>query len=304
MITLEDVRGAAERLAPYIHRTPVLTSESLDRLLGRELLFKGEHLQKTGSFKVRGALNAALQLGGPRGLVTLSSGNHAQGVAFASRVLGVPCAVVMYEDASETKKAAVRSYGAQVVDEGVTRLNGEERVRALAAERGYHYIHAYDDLQVMAGQGTQALELIGQVEAPDAVLVAVGGGGMISGIATVVQAVWPGTRVIGVEPETGDDTRRSLLAGERVRLAAPPRTVADGVQTMMPGALTFPVVQARVHEVLAVREESIVEAQRLMMRHLKQVVEPTAGLPLAPLLEGIELPHRLGVFVCGGNWLP
>lgn len=304
MITLEDVRGAAGRLAPHIHRTPVLSSGSLDRLLDRELLFKGEHLQKTGSFKVRGALNAALQLGAPRGLVTLSSGNHAQGVAFSSRVLGVPCVVVMYEDASETKKAAVRSYGATVVDEGVTRLNGEARVQAIAAERGFHYIHAYDDAHVMAGQGTQALEFTEQADAPDAVLVAVGGGGMISGIATVIKAVWPGTRVIGVEPEAADDTRRSLLAGRRIRLDAPPRTVADGVQTMMPGALTFPVVQRSVDEVLAVREESILEAQRLMMRHLKQVVEPTAGLTLAPLLEGAELPRRLGLFVCGGNWLP
>ncbi len=304
MITLEDVHGAAARLAPHIHRTPVLSSRSLDRLLDRELLFKGEHLQKTGSFKVRGALNAALQLQGARGLVTLSSGNHAQGVAFAARVLGVPCVVVMYEDASETKKTAVRSYGATVVDEGVTRLNGEERVRTIAAERGFHYIHAYDDPHVMAGQGTQALEFTEQTDAPDAVLVAVGGGGMISGIATVVKTVWPGTRVIGVEPAVADDTRRSLLAGERLRLDAPPRTVADGVQTMMPGALTFPVVQRHVDEVLAVREESIVEAQRLMMRHLKQVVEPTAGLPLAPLLEGVPLPRRLGVFVCGGNWLP
>ncbi|GGL94667.1 serine/threonine dehydratase [Deinococcus aerolatus] len=272
--------------------------------MSRELLFKSEHLQKTGSFKVRGALNAALQLDGPRGLVTLSSGNHAQGVAFSSRVLGVPCVVVMYEDASETKKAAVRSYGATVVDEGVTRLNGEERVRAIAAERGFHYIHAYDDAQVMAGQGTQALEFTEQTGAPEAVLVAVGGGGMISGIATVIKAVWPGTRVIGVEPAAADDTRRSLLAGRRIRLEAPPRTVADGVQTMMPGALTFPVVQKYVDEVLAVREESILEAQRLMMRHLKQVVEPTAGLTLAPLLEGAELPRRLGLFVCGGNWLP
>ncbi|GEM48889.1 threonine/serine dehydratase [Deinococcus cellulosilyticus] len=303
-IRLQDIQEAALRLKPHVHRTPVLSSETLNLLCGRKLFFKAEHLQKTGSFKVRGAMNAALQLQAPRGLLTRSSGNHAQGVAFAARTLGLPCTVVMYEDASEVKKQAVRSYGATVVDAGVTHLNADQKVQELMDQTGFTFIHAYENLQVMAGQGTQALELIGQMEAPDAVLVAVGGGGMISGIATVLKSLWPDTQVIGVEPELGNDAQQSLRAGRRVSLAAPPETLADAVRPMSPGVLTFPVMQRLVDDILTVQEETILQAQHLMMRHLKQVVEPTAALPLAAVLEHFHLPERLALFVCGGNWLP
>lgn len=303
MIELPDIQAAAERIAPYIHRTPVFSSRTLDAGLGHTLLFKGEHLQKTGSFKVRGALNAALQAGKVPGLVALSSGNHAQGVAYAARVLGVPATIFMYDDSTDLKREAVRAYGAEVRD--FPRADGDQHARDYAAQTGFHFIHPYDNLHVMAGQGTQALELTQQVEeAPDAVLVAVGGGGMISGIATVIRAVWPHTKIYGVEPEIADDVRQSLAAGVRVRLPAPPPTIADGVRSLSVGELTFPVVQARVDGILTASEDSIRSAHRLMLTHLKQVVEPTAALPIAPLLEGAELPERLGVFVCGGNWLP
>lgn len=304
MITLQDVQEAARRIKPHVHRTPILSSETLNLLCDRELFFKAEHLQKTGSFKVRGAVNAALQLPSPRGLLTRSSGNHAQGVAFAARTLGIPCVVLMSENASEVKKQAVRSYGATVIDAGVTHLNVDQKVEELQVQTGYPFIHPYENLHVMAGQGTQALEITGQMEAPDAVLVAVGGGGMISGIATVLKSLWPETKVIGVEPASGNDAQLSLRAGHRVTLPAQPVTVADAVLPVTPGALTFPVMQRLVDDILTVQEETILQAQTLMMRHLKQVVEPTGALPLAAVLEHPELPKRLALFVCGGNWLP
>lgn len=304
MLELADVQAAADRIARHIHRTPVLSSRTLNERLGRTLLFKGEHIQKTGSFKVRGALNAALQVpSGTPGLVALSSGNHAQGVAYAARVLGVPATIFMYDDSTDLKRQAVRAYGAQVMDS--PRADGDVHARQYAAQHGFHFIHPYDDPQVMAGQGTQGLEFTEQVQdAPDAVLIAVGGGGMISGIATAVKAVWPDTRVIGVEPALADDARQSLLTGQRVKLDAPPLTIADGVRSLSVGQLTFPVMQARVDEIITASEDAIQEAHRLMMGHLKQLVEPTAALPIAPLLEGANLPERLGVFICGGNWLP
>ncbi|GIW32152.1 MAG: serine/threonine dehydratase [Meiothermus sp.] len=304
MLSLQDIQDAARRIAPYIHRTPVFTSQGLDKLLGRQFFFKAEHLQKTGSFKARGALNAALQLQNPRGLIAVSSGNHAQGVAYAAQVIGVPSLVVMPEDASPTKKAATRAYGAEVYDQGVTVENREQVVRALAEEMGYALIHPFDDFRVMAGQGTQALELLQQVPDLDAVLVAVGGGGLISGIATVIKSLRPECEVIGVEPETANDAQQSLRVGVRVKLMQAPKTVADGVRTMVIGEKTFPVMQHHVDRILTVPDEVTLEAQRLMMQRLKQVVEPTAGLALGPALMNYDLPRRVAVIVCGGNWMP
>ncbi|WP_027892747.1 threonine/serine dehydratase [Calidithermus chliarophilus] len=304
MISLEHVQAAARRIAPYVHRTPVLTSRDLDRMFGKELFFKAEHLQKTGSFKARGAVNAALQLQNPKGIIAVSSGNHAQGAAYAARVIGVPALVVMPQDASETKKAATRAYGAEVFDEGVTVENREEVVRQKAAELGYSLIHPFDDYAVMAGQGTQALELLEQVEGLEAVLVAVGGGGLISGIATVVKHLRPECEVIGVEPENANDAQQSLQVGTRIKLMGAPKTVADGVRTLVVGERTFPVMQNHVDRILTVPDAVTLEAQRLMMSRLKQVVEPTAGLALGPVLMDYELPKRIAVIVCGGNWMP
>ncbi|MDW8426699.1 MAG: threonine/serine dehydratase, partial [Meiothermus sp.] len=284
MMTLEHIQAAARRIAPYIHRTPVFTSQGLDRKLGKRLFFKAEHLQKTGSFKARGALNAALQLSNPKGLIAVSSGNHAQGVAYAAQVVGVPALVVMPADASPTKKAATRAYGAEVYDQGVTVENREEVVRRLALETGYELIHPFDDVRVMAGQGTQALELLEQVPELEAVLVAVGGGGLISGIATVIKTLRPECEVIGVEPEGANDAQQSLQVGVRVKLMQAPKTVADGVRTLVIGEHTFPVMQNHVDRILTVPDEVTLQAQRLMMERLKQVVEPTAGLALGPVL--------------------
>lgn len=304
MLTLPEVLAASQRIAPHIHRTPVLTSRGLDALLGKRLFFKAEHLQKTGSFKARGALNAALELRNPKGLIAVSSGNHAQGVAYAAGILRVPALVVMPSDASPTKKAAARAYGAEVYDQGVTVENREAVAEKLAEETGYTLIHPFDDLRVMAGQGTLALELLEQAPTLEAVLVAVGGGGLISGVATVVKALRPEVEVIGVEPETANDAQQSLQAGRRVSLPQAPKTVADAVRTLAVGERTFPVIQRHVDRILTVPDEVTLQAQRLMMERLKQVVEPTAGLALGPVLMGYPLPQRVAVVVCGGNWMP
>ena len=304
MLSLEDVYAAAERIEPYLHRTPILTSRSLDKLFGRRIFLKGEHLQKTGSFKSRGALNAALQLDNPKGLIAVSSGNHAQGVAYAAQVLGVPALVVMPEDASSFKKKAAQAYGAKVFDQGITVANREETVRKLAEETGYSLIHPFNDERVAAGQGTIGLELAGQLPDIEAVLVAVGGGGLISGIATALKALAPQVQVIGVEPQLADDATRSFAKGERVGLDSAPKTVADGVRTLMLGDRTWPVIKEKVDRFATVPEEAILEAQRLLLAYTKQVVEPTGALPLAPLLTGTDLPERVAVVICGGNWLP
>lgn len=304
MLSLQDIQTARQRIAPYVHQTPVLTSENLDHLLGKKLFFKAEHLQKTGSFKSRGAVNAALQLSAPRGVIGVSSGNHAQGVAYAAQVIGVPAVVVMPEDASETKKISTRAYGAEVFDQGVTVANREQIMREKAEELGYEIIHPFNDERVMAGQGTQALELLEQIPDLEAVLVAVGGGGLIAGIATVIKSLRPECEVIGVEPETANDAQQSLAQGIRVQLLNAPKTVADGVRTMLIGDKTFPVMQNYVDRIITAPDEVTLEAQRLMMSRLKQVVEPTAGLAFAPLLMDYDLPKRVAVIVCGGNWLP
>ncbi|WP_234555000.1 threonine/serine dehydratase [Thermus caliditerrae] len=303
---LADIYAALRRIRPYIHRTPLLTSRLLDELLGKRLFLKAEHLQKTGSFKARGALAKALTLENPKGLLAVSSGNHAQGVAYAAQVLGVKALIVMPEDASPFKKQATRAYGAEVVDQGVRVENREEVARALQEETGYAFLHPFDDPLVMAGQGTAGLELMAQAAGlgvfPEAVLVPVGGGGLIAGVATAVKALAPTTLVLGVEPEGADDARRSLERGEIVRLQEAPRTRADGVRTLALGRHTFPILQRRVDAILPVSEEAILEAERLLFTRTKQVVEPTGALPLAAVLaHGEKLPQTLALLLSGGN---
>jgi len=305
-VELAEIHAAYRRIRPYIHRTPLLTSRLLDELLGKRLLLKAEHLQKTGSFKARGALSKALALENPKGLLAVSSGNHAQGVAYAARILGVKALIVMPEEASPYKKEAARAYGAQVVDQGVTVENREEVARALLEETGYAFIHPFDDPLVMAGQGTAGLELMAQAGEmglfPEAVLVPVGGGGLIAGVATAVKAFSPSTLVLGVEPEGADDARRSLEKGEIVRLSQAPQTRADGVRTLALGQHTFPILKRKVDAILTVSEEAILEAERLLFTRTKQVVEPTGALPLAAVLEhGERLPQVLALLLSGGN---
>ncbi|WP_022798938.1 threonine/serine dehydratase [Thermus islandicus] len=303
---LAQIHAAFRRIAPYTHRTPLLTSRLLDEFFGKRLLLKAEHLQKTGSFKARGALSKALTLENPKGLLAVSSGNHAQGVAYAARVLGVRALVVMPEEASPLKKAAARAYGAEVVDRGVTPKNREEVARALVEETGYAFLHPFDDPLVMAGQGTVGLELLAQAGRrgvfPEAVLVPVGGGGLLAGVAAAVKALSPETLVLGVEPEAADDARRSLEAGRIVRLTEVPRTRADGVRTLSLGERPFAVIREKVDGILAVSEEAILEAERLLLTRTKQGVEPTGALPLAAVLEhGAGLPGTLALVLSGGN---
>jgi len=305
MIELKDVYAAWRRIRPHLHETPVVTSRRLDAETGKRLYFKAEPFQKTGSFKSRGALNKALLLERPRGLVAASSGNHAQGVAYAAGVLGVPAVIVMPEDAVAVKKEAVRAYGAELVTEGVTVENREQVARRIAEERGFAFIHPFDDEAVMAGQGTLGLELMTQVRELEAVLVPVGGGGLISGVATAVKALDEGVRVIGVEPAAAPDAAMSFAKGERVCLKEAPRTIADGVRTLCLGARTFEVIRRRVDAILTVSEEAIREAQARFITRTKVFAEPTGALPLAAVLEhGDALPERLALVVSGGNGVP
>ncbi|MEU3611818.1 threo-3-hydroxy-L-aspartate ammonia-lyase [Streptomyces sp. NPDC006872] len=304
-ITLDDVRDAAARLKGVAHRTPVLRSRTLDRIVGAEILLKCENFQRVGAFKFRGAYNAASRLTPgqlARGIAAYSSGNHAQAVALAARELGTTAVIVMPEDAPRSKRAATEGYGAEIVT--YDRYTGDRVAiaEALAAERGLTLIPPYEHPHVMAGQGTAALELLEEAGELDALLTPVGGGGLIAGSATAVKGLRPGIRVVGVEPEAGDDTKRSLEAGRRVEIPVP-RTIADGQALHTPGELTFSVNRRLVDEIVLVSDEEIRAAMRFAFERLKIVVEPSGATPLAALLAGRlgGLPRRVGVIVSGGN---
>ncbi|MDX3311686.1 pyridoxal-phosphate dependent enzyme [Streptomyces sp. NPDC054884] len=304
-ITLDDVRDAAARLKGVAHRTPVLRSSTLDRIVGAEILLKCENFQRVGAFKFRGAYNAASRLAPDqlaRGIASYSSGNHAQAVALAARELGTTAVIVMPEDAPRSKRAATAGYGAEIVT--YDRYAGDRVAiaEALAADRGLALIPPYEHPHVMAGQGTAALELLEEAGELDALLVPVGGGGLIAGSATAVKGLRPGIRVAGVEPEAGDDTKRSLEAGRRVEIPVP-RTIADGQALHTPGELTFSVNRRLVDEIALVSDDEIRAAMRFAFERLKIVVEPSGATPLAALLAGRlgDLPRRVGLIVSGGN---
>jgi threo-3-hydroxy-L-aspartate ammonia-lyase len=301
---LAEVERAAQRIAGRVHRTPVIGSRLLDRELGCRALLKAEHLQRVGAFKARGAFNALLALDPATraaGVVAVSSGNHAQAVALAAAETGSRAVVVMPADANPGKVAATRAYGAEVVTEGVTAETREAVVRALAAERGLHLVHPFDDPDVMAGQGTAALELLEDAPDLDLVLVAVGGGGLLAGTAAAVKGRSPATRVVGVEPATAADARASLAAGRRVRLPAVPVTVADAVRSQVVGERPFEVMRRLVDEIVTVTDAELLEALALCWSRTKQLVEPTAALPLAALRTGAAKGGRVGVILSGGN---
>jgi threonine dehydratase len=306
VIDFGDVLAASERLEGVAHRTPVLSARSLDAATGAErVLLKAENLQRGGAFKFRGAYNAVASLlpdERARGVATVSSGNHAQALAIAAGLHEIPAVILMPHDAPAGKLAATRGYGAEVVLFDRYAGDREALLAALVQERGLIPVHPYDDLDVMAGQGTVALELLWDAGPLDLLLVCVGGGGLISGCATAAAGVSPHTRVIGVEPEAGDDTRRSLEAGERVRIPVP-RTIADGQQLPIPGELTFPVVQRLVSEVVTVSDEEIVAAMRFLFERVKTVAEPSGACALAALLAGKvdAAGARVGVTISGGN---
>jgi len=306
VITIDDVRAAAGRLEGVAHRTPVITGRSLDEATGAaRVLLKAENLQRAGAFKFRGAFNAVAALEPSEraaGVATVSSGNHAQALALAARLHEVPAVILMPEDAPPNKLAATRGYGAEVVLFDRYASDREELLEALVAERGVTPVHPYDNPSVMAGQGTVALELLEDAGPLDLLLVCLGGGGLLSGCATAVKALSPGTRVVGVEPEAGDDFVRSLAAGERVRIDVP-RTIADGQQLPIPGELTFPVIQRLVDEVVTVSDAEIVDAMRLLFERAKTVAEPSGASAFAALLAGkVDAAGlRVGVTISGGN---
>jgi threo-3-hydroxy-L-aspartate ammonia-lyase len=306
MISLDDVRAAAGRIRGVAHRTPVLTSRALDEATGATVLLKAENLQRVGAFKFRGAYNAVASLSDDerrRGVATVSSGNHAQALALAARLHGTPAVILMPEDAPPGKVEATAGHGAEVIRFDRYAEDREALLAALVAERGLVGVHPYDDERVMAGQGTVALELIEDAGPLDLLLVCVGGGGLIAGCATAAKALLPDVRVVGVEPEAGDDVKRSLAAGERVRIPVP-RTIADGQQLPSPGELTFPVIRERVDEVALASDTQIVDAMRFLFERLKTVAEPSGACAVAALLAG-RVPDarglRVGVTITGGN---
>ncbi|MER8004056.1 threo-3-hydroxy-L-aspartate ammonia-lyase [Streptomyces sp. NPDC094149] len=304
-VTLDDVRDAAARLKGVAHRTPVLRSHTLDSLVGAEVFLKCENFQRVGAFKFRGAYNAASRLTPEqlaKGIAAYSSGNHAQAVALAARELGSTAVIVMPEDAPTSKREATEGYGAEIVTYDRYTEDREAVARALADERGLALIPPYEHPHVMAGQGTAALELLEEVGELDELLVPVGGGGLIAGSATAAKGLHPGIRVLGVEPEAGDDTKRSLEAGERVSVPVP-RTIADGQALTTPGELTFSVNRRLVDKIALVSDDEIRAAMRFAFERLKIVVEPSGATPLAALLAGRagSLPRRVGVIVSGGN---
>lgn len=302
---LDDVLAAAKRLSGVAHRTPVLTSRQLDARVGASVFCKAENFQRVGAFKFRGAYNAIASLDSTQragGVVAYSSGNHAQAVAHAAGLLEVTAAIVMPTDAPEGKVAATKAYGAEVITYD---RYSEDRVAIgdrIAGERGMTVIPPFNHPAVIAGQGTCALELFTDVGPLDTLIVCVGGGGLISGCATVAKAQPHPVRVVGVEPEEGDDVRRSLSAGEIVTIPVP-RTIADGQQTTAPGEWTFAVMRDRVDDVVLVTDGQIVDAMRFAFERMKIVLEPSGASGLAALLAGAVGPigDRVGVTLSGGN---
>ena len=303
-IAFSDVLEAAERLDGVAHRTPVIRSSTLDALVGSTVLMKAESLQRVGAFKFRGAYNRISRLSEVEradGVVTCSSGNHAQAVALAARLCSTSATILMPSDAPAAKRAATVGYGATVVDYERFATDREAETRRLAAELGAIVVHPFNDPYVMAGQGTAALELIEDAGPLDALLVPVGGGGLIAGSATAAAGLCPGARVIGVEPQAGDDFAQSLVAGRRIRIPVP-RTIADGQQTESPGELTFAVAQALVEGIVTVSDAQIVEAMRFAADRLKLVLEPSGACALAAVLAGAAAgAERVGVVLSGGN---
>jgi threonine dehydratase len=305
VISVEDIRTAARRLEGVAFRTPVVTSRTLDGVVAGSVFLKAENLQRAGAFKFRGAYNRIASLEPEelaRGVAAFSSGNHAQAVALAASLLGSRAVIVMPEDAPASKLAATRGYGAEVVTYDRWSEDREALASGLAAERRLTLVRPYDDPFVMAGQGTAALELIEEAGDLDLLVVPVGGGGLAAGCATAAKSLLPSIRLVGVEPEAGDDTRRSLEQGERVSVEVP-RTIADGLGAWTPGELTWEVNQGLLDEVVTVSDGELVDAMRFAFERLKLVLEPSGAAALAALLSRkIDVAGlRIGAVLSGGN---
>ncbi len=302
--SLADVQDAAARIAPHVHRTPVMRCSAIDEMLGASLHFKCENLQKVGAFKFRGACNTLLSLSDKEvenGIATHSSGNHGAAVALAAQLRGTSSVVVMPSNTSAVKQAAVANYGARIVHCEPTEESRSHTLKAIIDDEGRTLVHPFDDFRVIAGQGTAALELVEQVPDLDIVVAPVGGGGLLSGTATAVAALSPRTRVIGAEPAAADDTYRSFRAGHIIPVGVPD-TIADGLRTTV-GELTFPIITRHVTDIVRVSEEAIVEAMRITWQRTKLIIEASAAVPLAALLEGaVDVRDaRVGVIISGGN---
>jgi threo-3-hydroxy-L-aspartate ammonia-lyase len=303
--TYKDVEAAAARIAGVAHRTPVLTSRTADAMTGARLYFKAENLQRGGAFKFRGACNAIAKLpeeAKGRGVVAFSSGNHAQAMAYAGRLSNVPTVIIMPHDAPAMKVAATRGYGAEIVQYDRYREDREAIGRKLAAERGLTLIPPYDHEDIIAGQGTAAKELLEEVGPLDLVLAPLGGGGLLSGTALAAKALSPGCRVIGVEPEAGNDGQQSFRSGRVVTIPVP-KTIADGAQTTYLGARTFPIIKSSVEDIVTVSDAMLVDALRFFLERMKIVVEPTGCLAAAAVFNGL-VPCRglkVGIILSGGN---
>ena len=304
-VTYAEVAAAGERLAGHAHRTPVMTSRTLDARTGARVFFKCENFQRMGAFKFRGAFNALAQLPAEarsRGVLAYSSGNHAQAVALAGRELGIPVTIVMPQDAPKVKLAATRGYGAEVVLYDRHTASREELSARIASERGLAVVPPFDHPHVVAGQGTAAMELIEDIGPLDYLFVPCGGGGLISGCALAAAALSPGCRVIGVEPAAGDDATRSFRS-KTLESCHDPQTIADGARTHSLGAVTFPLVLALVHDMTTVNDAELLTGMLTLWELMKIVVEPTGALGAAGLFErGFPVAgRRVGVMVSGGN---
>jgi len=299
------VRQAADRIRPLARRTPVMTSQGADTRAGLRLFFKCENLQRTGSFKIRGASNLIFSIPPadlPRGVVAFSSGNHAQATALAAKHVGAPATIVMPEDAPKSKVEATQAQGARIVTYNRFREDREAIAKRVLEETNGTLVPPFDHPLIMAGQGTTALELFEDVPDLDALLVCVGGGGLLAGCATIAKSIRPGIRVFGVEPEQANDTFQSFAKGERVTIP-PPDTIADGLRPPSPGKLTFPIIKANVERVLVVTEDEIRAAMRFLIERMKILVEPSGAVAPAAALFG-KLPsgiHTAGVIISGGN---
>ena len=303
-VTYSDVENAAKRIAPHIHRTPVLTCSALNERAGAELYFKCENLQKVGAFKIRGATNAVCSLSdeeAANGVATHSSGNHAAALALAARSRGIPAYVAMPDNAPEVKKKAVAGYGAQIVFCENTLQAREQTLNKIIDDTGAVPIHPFNDARVIAGQGTAALELCREIRGLDVVVAPVGGGGLLSGTCLAVQGASPGTLIYGAEPRLADDAYRSLKAGQ-IMPPLPPISIADGLLTAL-GDLTYPVISGAVRDILLVSEETIVQAMKLIWERMKIVVEPSGCVPFAALLENPKelAGKKIGLILSGGN---
>jgi threonine dehydratase len=304
-ITLADVQAASQRIRPIAHHTPVFTSRTFDALSGAEVYFKCENFQRGGAFKIRGAANFVYSIPKDhlsRGVVAYSSGNHAQAVAIAAVSVGIKATIVMPADAPKSKLDATRGYGAQVVTYDRLTGNREAIGKRISEETGATLVPPYDHPWIIAGQGTAALELLEEIPDLEALVVCIGGGGLMSGCSIAAKALQPGIRVFGVEPEDGNDTYLSFRSGSRVEIPTP-ETIADGLRAQKPGAITFPIIQKNVEDIILVSDSEIRETMKFLLTRMKMVVEPSGAVPAAALLlhKLPKGPRKIGAIVSGGN---